>query len=90
MREASSMPTWTVPARPKIAPLLATLVPDAVTGSAEAAELHDVDVDELAGLLALVRRIGSTGSPILASVQLRIYLCYLLTTFCKMLASPSP
>ena len=43
-----------LPPCPTIAPLLAALAPDAVAGGAEATELLDVDVDELAGVLALV------------------------------------
>jgi hypothetical protein len=43
-----------------IAPFLASLAADAVCGRVEAAELLDVDVDKLAGVLALVpaRRLG--------------------------------
>jgi hypothetical protein len=43
-----------LPSGLSIAPLLAAHSPDPMTGSAESAELFDVDVDQLAGPLALV------------------------------------
>ena len=62
MREASSMQTWTYsqpmrPLRPSCS-ALAAIAGDAMADLIEAAELLDVDVDELAGMLALVAAHG--------------------------------
>ena len=56
MREASSMQTWTnsQPAPRDCVALAAAVAGDAVADPVEAAELLDVDVDQLAGVLALV------------------------------------
>src|SRR4051794_23516469 len=69
MREASSMQTWTN-SQPAPSPLAGFALPCAVAGDAvpdpmEAAELLDVDVDELAGVLAFVapHRLGQLGLP---------------------------
>ena len=56
MREASSIATWTnsQPAPAARVPALRAVAGDAVAEPLEAAELLDVDVDQLAGMLALV------------------------------------
>jgi hypothetical protein len=61
MREASSMQTWTYSQptcerRPVAA--LGAVAGDAMSDLVEAAELLDVDMDELAGMLALVASDG--------------------------------
>ena len=62
MREASSMQTWTnsQPARLPARTCPAAIAGDAVADALESAELLDVDVDHLAGMLALVaaHRLG--------------------------------
>ena len=69
MREASSMQTWTN-SQPAPSPRAVGCSARAVAGNAvadlvEAAELLDVDVDELAGVLALVapHRLGGLEVP---------------------------
>ena len=61
MREASSMQTWTnSQPTPRRVALTSAVAGDAVADALEAAELLDVDVDQLAGMLALVaaHRLG--------------------------------